>query len=105
MNPELKKLEEAVSTLTAEGQPFAVERVEIDGVEYQNYSAMPANLGQYFMLMQQHADKEFAVYLEERYTYGEAYALGAPSAGRCWSAMICARVTGWPSSAGIIPSG
>ena len=77
MNPELKKLEDAVSTLTAEGQPFALEQVQINGVDYLNYSAMPANLGQFFSLMQQHADKEFAVYLDERYTYGEAYALGA----------------------------
>ena len=77
MNPAIVKLEETVSSLTAEGQPFALEQVQINGVDYLNYSAMPANLGQFFLLMQQHADKEFAVYREERYTYGEAYALGA----------------------------
>ena len=34
---------------------------------------MPANLGQYFKVMLQHADKDFAVYLDERYTFAEGY--------------------------------
>jgi acyl-CoA synthetase (AMP-forming)/AMP-acid ligase II len=77
MNPQLRKLEEAVAGLTAKGQPFEVAPIEIDGVDYLNYVAMPANLGQYFQLMLQHADKDFAVYLDERYSYGEGYALSA----------------------------
>ena len=38
---------------------------------------MPANLGQYFRLMHRHAAKDFAVYLDERYTFGEAHDLSA----------------------------
>ena len=73
MNPELKKFDDAVAALTAPGQSFELDTVEIGGVSFLNFASMPANLGQYFLLMQQHADKDFAVYLQERYTFGEAY--------------------------------
>jgi steroid-24-oyl-CoA synthetase len=73
MSAELHRYDDAVTALTAPGQPFALETVAINGIEYRNYSAMPANLGEYFLVMQQHADKEFALYQHERYTYGQAY--------------------------------
>jgi long-chain acyl-CoA synthetase len=73
MNAELKKFDDAVASLTAPGQPFAVETTRINGVDYRNYSALPANLGDYFKVMVQHGDKDFAVYLGERYTFGRAY--------------------------------
>lgn len=77
MNPELAKFDDAVATLTAAGQPFELDTVEIGGACFRNYAAMPANLGQYFKVMQQHSAKEFAVYLEQRYTFAEAYAHSA----------------------------
>ncbi len=77
MNPELQKFDDVVASLTAPDQPFALENITIEGVEYRNYSAMPAALGEYFVLMQRHADKDFAVYQQERYTFGEAYARSA----------------------------
>jgi long-chain acyl-CoA synthetase len=77
MNPELQKFDDVVASLTAPDQPFALENITIEGVEYRNYSAMPAALGEYFVLMQRHADKDFAVYQQERYTFGEAYAHSA----------------------------
>lgn len=80
MNAELQKFDELAASLTAPGQPFAVETIDIGGVEYRNYSAMPANLGAYFLQMRKHADKDFAVYLDERYTYGQAYAHSAEMA-------------------------
>ena len=73
MNAELKKFDDAVASLTSPGQPFAVENASVNGVEYRNYSAMPANLGDYFKVMGQHGDKDFAVYLDERYTFGQTY--------------------------------
>ena len=73
MNPELKKFDEIVAGLTAPGQAFAVDTVTLGGVEYRNFATLPANLGQYFLVMQQHAHKEFAVYLGERYTYAQGY--------------------------------
>jgi len=77
MNPQLQKFDDAVAALTAPGQPFEIDRIELNGAQYLNYASMPANLGQYFMLMQQHADKDLAVYLDERYTYGQGYAHSA----------------------------
>jgi long-chain acyl-CoA synthetase len=73
MNAELQKFDETVAGLVAPGQPFAVETIDIGGIEYRNYSTMPANLGQYFLQMQRQGDKDFALYLQERYTFGQAY--------------------------------
>ena len=73
MNPELKKFDDAAAQLTQPGQPFALDSVEIGGVSYRNYAAMPANLGAYFQVMLKHADKDFAVYLDERYTFAQGY--------------------------------
>jgi long-chain acyl-CoA synthetase len=77
MNPELAKFDEAVAALTSAGQPFELDTVEIGGAEFRNYAAIPTSLGQYFKVMHQHADKDFAVYLEERYTFAEGYAQSA----------------------------
>ena len=73
MNSEVRKFDEAVAGLTAPGQPFALDTVRVGGVEYRNYSTMPSNLGQYFLNMQRHGEKDFALYQQERYTYAEGY--------------------------------
>lgn len=73
MNSELQRFDDAVASLTDAGQPFEVNTVEVEGVEYRNYASLPANLSQYFLVMQQHAQKDFAVYLDERYTFAEGY--------------------------------
>jgi acyl-CoA synthetase (AMP-forming)/AMP-acid ligase II len=73
MNPELQKYDDAVAALTAPGQPFELNTVTVAGTQYRNYASMPGNLGEYFQIMHGHAEKDFAVYLDERYTYGQAY--------------------------------
>ena len=73
MSADVQKFDDAVASLTAPGQGFELDTVEIDGIEYRNYAAMPANLGEYYQVMLQHAPKDFAVYLEERYTFEQAY--------------------------------
>jgi len=73
MNPEIQRFDDAVATLTAQGQAFEVNTVELGGVLYQNFATLPVSLGQYFQVMLQHAEKDFAVYLAERYTYAEGY--------------------------------
>jgi long-chain acyl-CoA synthetase len=73
MNPELQKFDDIVAGLTAPGQPFAVSEVSVNGVPFRHYSAVPATLGEYYGAMQAHAQKEFAVYREERYTFAETY--------------------------------
>ncbi|GAB5451386.1 MAG: class I adenylate-forming enzyme family protein [Halioglobus sp.] len=73
MSSELERFTEAVATITEDGQPFAVNTVEINGHQYRNFASLPRNLGEYFMVMHGHAKKDFAVYLEERYTFAEGY--------------------------------
>ena len=73
MNPEIQRFEEAVASLTAEGQPFELETVTLNGFDYLNFKNLPANLGAYYQVMHAHADKEFAVYLDERYTFAQGY--------------------------------
>jgi long-chain acyl-CoA synthetase len=73
MNPEIEKFDEIVAGLTAPGQPFEVNNIDLGGVEYRNFATLPANLGQYYLVMQQHAAKDFAAYQDERYTFGQAY--------------------------------
>ncbi|MFK7828563.1 MAG: class I adenylate-forming enzyme family protein [Congregibacter sp.] len=77
MSDYLQRFEAAVTQLTADDAAFATETVTIDGYEYQAYSGIPQNMGDYFRIMHKHKDKEFAVYLEERYTFGETYAHAA----------------------------
>ncbi len=73
MSPELVRFDEVVAALTAKGQPFELNTVQLAGVEYLNFAMLPANLGQYFLVMLQHAQKDFAVYLNERYTFAQGY--------------------------------
>ncbi|MEM9255755.1 MAG: class I adenylate-forming enzyme family protein [Pseudomonadota bacterium] len=73
MNAELQAFDAAVAELTQPGQMFELNQVQINGVDYKNFASMPANLGDYFKIMLGHADKDFAVYLQERYTFAEGY--------------------------------
>ena len=73
MNAELQSFDAAVASLTGAGQPFELGKVELAGIEYLNYASLPANLAQYFLVMLQHAHKDFAVYLDERYTFAQGY--------------------------------
>ncbi len=71
----LAELDAAVAAMTAEGQPFALEEVEVRGQRYRSYRQQPLNLAAYFNMMGSHAAKDFVVMDEERYSYGEALAL------------------------------
>jgi steroid-24-oyl-CoA synthetase len=73
LNPILEQLEAEVSRLTSPGAPFELNEVDLAGVSYRNYAAMPENLGEYYKFMLAHAGQDFAVYLEERYTYAQGY--------------------------------
>ena len=69
----LRALEESVASLTAAGQPFELERVEIRGDSYRCYRNQPANLPEYFRVMASHGEKPFVVMGDERFGYAEAY--------------------------------
>jgi len=86
VNADIQRFDDAVASLTAPGQAFEVATVDIGGVAYRNFATLPANLGDYFKVMLKHAHKDFAVYLDQRYTFAEAYrhscAFGAALVGR-----------------------
>jgi acyl-CoA synthetase (AMP-forming)/AMP-acid ligase II len=73
LNKDVQQFDEVVAGLTGAGQAFEVNTVELDGVEYRNLATLPASLGEYYKVMLQHAPKDFAVYLDERYTFAGAY--------------------------------
>lgn len=77
MSEYLQKLDALVDEMTADGAPFATREVTIDGAAYREYVSAPPNMGAYFRLMLGHGDKDFATYLDERYTFAEAYAEAA----------------------------
>lgn len=77
MSDYMQRFEAAVADLTKEGAAFAMTPANIGGYEYRTYASIPENLGAYFRIMLKHSDKDFAVYREERYTFGESYALAA----------------------------
>jgi long-chain acyl-CoA synthetase len=73
VHEELQRFDAEAAALTAPGQPFELDTVEIDGVSYRNYAKMPRNLAGYYQIMHKHADKTFAVYRDERYTFAEVH--------------------------------
>lgn len=77
MSDYLRELDALVGTMTAEGGPFPLTTATVNGTEYRSYASAPPNMAAYFRLMLKHADKPFAVYREERYSFGEAYAMAA----------------------------
>ncbi len=77
MNPVLKQLEDTITQMTASGGAFELEEVQVAGVSYRNYATMPKHLGEYYKIMLAHADRDFAVYQDERYTFAQGYQHGA----------------------------
>jgi long-chain acyl-CoA synthetase len=73
----LEQLAQAVASLTAPGQMFALEDVEIRGHSYRSYKSQPRNLPQYLQAMRRHGDKDWVVLGEERYSYGEGFKLAS----------------------------
>ncbi|MEM1142324.1 MAG: class I adenylate-forming enzyme family protein [Pseudomonadota bacterium] len=74
MSESVSKIIQVISELTAEGAPFAMTEMALGDAQYRVYKTIPENVGAYCKMMLNHADKDFAVYLDERYTFAEAYA-------------------------------
>lgn len=77
MDPALENYAATVAALTADGQPFALEPVTINGLDFQSYVTMPANLGAYCAMMQNHGDRDFVAYREQRYSFAGTWARSA----------------------------
>jgi long-chain acyl-CoA synthetase len=61
--------------LTSTGAQFEVGKAVVRGTELPVFAKAPPTMREYFMaLVPMHADKEFVVYGDERYTFGQVYA-------------------------------
>ncbi len=70
-------IEEANAVLTAPGQLFEMEDVEIRGVLTRTWKGCPASLRVVLDLSRGHGDKDFLVYEDERTTFEQHYRIAA----------------------------
>lgn len=75
-------IQEATAQMTAPGQMFEMAVAEIRGISYRVWKHAPANLKQVLDLSLNHADKDFLVYEDERYTFAKHYRIAATLAHR-----------------------
>jgi len=64
---------QARSELDAPGSPFATSVIDIHGVPTKVFTAAPPHMRSIWELSAAHADKDYLVYEDERYTYGEIH--------------------------------
>ncbi|WP_417449665.1 class I adenylate-forming enzyme family protein [Kordiimonas sp.] len=70
-------LDQVIGLLTKPGTPFTTGEIEIDGIKHTAFLNQPPSLRDAFMMFLGHADKEFLVYGEDRYTYAQAVAMAS----------------------------
>ncbi len=70
-------LAEATETLTAPGQMFEMDEVEIRGVATRVWKQAPPSLRSVLEISAMHGDKDFIVYEDERMTFAEHFAAAA----------------------------
>jgi len=74
-------LEEATRQLTAPGQPFEMEEIDIRGVPTRVWKHCPTDLRVVLELSRGHGDKDYLVYEDERTTFEGHYRITATLAG------------------------
>ena len=72
----------ALSAITAPGQSFETTMRRINGVEYTTFVNAPEHLRELYAQGLAHADRDFLVYRQERYTFRESWELAAKCANR-----------------------
>ncbi len=60
--------------LTAPGSPFAISEIVVRDVPIKVFAAAPPNMRSVWEMTAPHGDKDYIVYEDERYTYGEIQA-------------------------------
>jgi len=74
-------IEEATRAITAPGQMFEMEEVEIRGVPTRTWKNCPASLRVVLELSRAHGDNDYLVYEDERTTYEQGFRVAATIAG------------------------
>jgi long-chain acyl-CoA synthetase len=69
----IEAIRAASARVTAAGQPYEVVPQSIDGVAFRVFKNAPANLRELYRSSLVHADKDFYVYQDERYTFDESW--------------------------------
>ncbi|MEP5762970.1 MAG: class I adenylate-forming enzyme family protein [Halieaceae bacterium] len=67
-----KELKDTFSALTAPGQMFEIKEVEVAGQTLKSWALAPGSLRDVWAMAAGHADKDYLVYQDERWTYAEA---------------------------------
>lgn len=78
------------TALTAEGAPFQVEEIEVRGSPMRTYKNAPPTLREVWLASAAFAEREYLVYLEERWTYQQAHA-------------EVASIANWLANQGVVP--
>jgi acyl-CoA synthetase (AMP-forming)/AMP-acid ligase II len=79
---DIENIRAASARVTAPGQPYAVTGTTIDGVAFRVFANAPANLRELYRSSLTHGDKDFYVYQDERYSFGETWRQAASVARR-----------------------
>ena len=74
--------EEATAQLTAPGERYEIEEVEVRGVTYTAFKSAPGTLREIFDLTRGYGATPFLVYEDETYTFDEVYAAADGSLSR-----------------------
>ena len=80
--PPVIGYDEAVARLTAPGQPFEMEEVEVHGVRMRAWKAAPPSLRSVLDLSLGYGDADYLVYEDERTTYVQHYRIASTLAHR-----------------------
>ncbi|CAN5844645.1 class I adenylate-forming enzyme family protein [soil metagenome] len=67
------ELKQAWSELTAEGQPFEIENIEVRGNTIRSFKNAAPNIRAIWLSTAAFADRDYLVYENDRLTYGEAH--------------------------------
>jgi long-chain acyl-CoA synthetase len=82
MSEHALSIHDATAQMTAEGQIFEIETVDIRGIATKAWKHAPKSLKAVLDLSLNHADKDFIVYEDERYSFAEHYRYAATIAHR-----------------------
>ena len=78
MNDSNKLFNEITNELTQKGQIFETREYKNDfGIVTNEYASFPDSLRKYFDFALMHGEKEFLVFEDERFTFGEAFKIAA----------------------------
>ena len=78
----IEAIRAASARVTAPGQPYEITSETIDGVKLRVFKNAPANLRELYRSSLVHGHKDFYVYRDERYSFGESWRQAARVAQR-----------------------